>query len=34
LYLLERGRVAGTGTAAEMRDDERIAAAYLGGLSA
>jgi branched-chain amino acid transport system ATP-binding protein len=34
LYLLEQGRVAGTGTAAEMRDDDRIAAAYLGGLRA
>lgn len=32
LYLLEQGRVAASGTAAEMRDDDRIAAAYLGGL--
>jgi branched-chain amino acid transport system ATP-binding protein len=30
LYLLEQGRVAGSGTADEMRDDERIATAYLG----
>lgn len=34
LYLLEQGRVAASGPAAEMRDDPRIAAAYLGGLSA
>jgi branched-chain amino acid transport system ATP-binding protein len=33
LYLLEQGRVAGSGTAAEMRDDDRIASAYLGGLA-
>lgn len=32
LYLLERGEVAGGGTADEMRDDPRIAEAYLGGL--
>lgn len=32
LYLLERGKVAGGGTAEEMRDDPRIAEAYLGGL--
>jgi branched-chain amino acid transport system ATP-binding protein len=32
LYLLERGEVAGVGTADEMRDDPRIAEAYLGGL--
>jgi branched-chain amino acid transport system ATP-binding protein len=31
LVLLERGRVIAQGTAAEMRDDERIARAYLGG---
>lgn len=34
LYLLEQGKVAGSGTAAQMRDDDRIAAAYLGGLRA
>jgi branched-chain amino acid transport system ATP-binding protein len=34
LYLLDQGRVTGRGTAAEMRDDDRIAAAYLGRLSA
>jgi branched-chain amino acid transport system ATP-binding protein len=34
LYLLEQGRVAGSGTAEEMSDDDRIAAAYLGGLRA
>lgn len=34
LYLLEQGRVAASGSAADMRDDDRIAAAYLGGLSA
>lgn len=34
LYLLEQGRVSGSGSAAEMRDDDRIAAAYLGGLRA
>jgi branched-chain amino acid transport system ATP-binding protein len=34
LYLLEQGRVAASGAASEMRDDDRIAAAYLGGLSA
>jgi branched-chain amino acid transport system ATP-binding protein len=33
LYLLERGRVVGHGTAAEMQNDERIAEAYLGSLS-
>ena len=32
LYLLERGRVVGSGTADEMRGDSRIAEAYLGGL--
>jgi len=31
LVLLERGRVVVEGTAAEMRDDPRIAQAYLGG---
>jgi branched-chain amino acid transport system ATP-binding protein len=34
LYLLEQGRVAGSGSADEMRDDDRVARAYLGGLSA
>ncbi len=34
LYLLEQGRVCGSGSAAEMRDDDRIAAVYLGGLRA
>jgi branched-chain amino acid transport system ATP-binding protein len=33
LYLLEQGRVAASGAASEMRDDDRIAAAYLGGLT-
>ncbi len=32
LYLLEQGNVAASGSAADMRDDDRIAAAYLGGL--
>jgi len=32
LYLLDQGRVVADGPADEMRDDERIAAAYLGGL--
>lgn len=32
LYLLERGAVTASGTAGEMRGDERIAAAYLGAL--
>lgn len=32
LYLLGHGQVAGKGTAEEMRDDPRIAEAYLGGL--
>jgi branched-chain amino acid transport system ATP-binding protein len=32
LYLLEQGRVAGSGSAGQMRDDERIATAYLGKL--
>jgi branched-chain amino acid transport system ATP-binding protein len=32
LYLLERGVVAGMGSAEEMRGDPRIAEAYLGGL--
>lgn len=32
LYLLEQGRVVGSGSAAAMRDDERVARAYLGGL--
>jgi branched-chain amino acid transport system ATP-binding protein len=32
LYLLERGRVVGQGTAAEMSGDTRIAEAYLGEL--
>lgn len=34
LLLLEEGRVVGAGSAAEMRDDERIVSAYLGGLRA
>jgi branched-chain amino acid transport system ATP-binding protein len=34
LYLLDQGRVSGSGSAAEMRDDERVARAYLGGLGA
>lgn len=32
LYLLEQGRVGASGPAGEMRDDERIVTAYLGGL--
>lgn len=32
LYLLDRGHVAGSGSAAAMREDERVARAYLGGL--
>lgn len=32
LYLLDRGVVTAFGAAAQMRGDERIAAAYLGGL--
>jgi branched-chain amino acid transport system ATP-binding protein len=32
LYLLERGRIVAQGTAAAMRGDSRIAAAYLGTL--
>jgi branched-chain amino acid transport system ATP-binding protein len=32
LSLLEQGRVVATGTADEMRDDERTVRAYLGGL--
>jgi branched-chain amino acid transport system ATP-binding protein len=32
LYLLEQGRVIGSGTCAEMRDDQRIVSAYLGNL--
>ncbi|HLU60370.1 MAG TPA: ABC transporter ATP-binding protein [Pseudonocardia sp.] len=34
LYLLEQGRVVASGPAEQMRDDERIVAAYLGGLRA
>ncbi|WP_219417553.1 ABC transporter ATP-binding protein [Pseudonocardia nigra] len=34
LYLLEQGRVVGSGPVEQMRDDERIVAAYLGGLRA
>ena len=30
-YLLENGRIVGTDTAAALRDDERVQAAYLGG---
>ncbi|GGC89297.1 ABC transporter ATP-binding protein [Chelatococcus reniformis] len=33
LYLIERGRIVGHGDAAAMRQDERIAQAYLGGLA-
>jgi branched-chain amino acid transport system ATP-binding protein len=32
VFLLERGRVVGQGTAAAMRDDPRIVEAYLGAL--
>jgi branched-chain amino acid transport system ATP-binding protein len=32
IFLLERGRVVGEGTAAAMRDDPRIIEAYLGAL--
>jgi branched-chain amino acid transport system ATP-binding protein len=32
IFLLERGRVVGHGTAAAMRDDPRIVEAYLGAL--
>ncbi|QRP43144.1 ABC transporter ATP-binding protein [Amycolatopsis sp. FDAARGOS 1241] len=32
LYLLEQGRVVGTGPCSEMRDDDRIVSAYLGRL--
>lgn len=32
LYLLEQGRVIGSGRSADMRDDERIVSAYLGKL--
>jgi branched-chain amino acid transport system ATP-binding protein len=34
LYLLERGKVVGRGTAAEMKGDPRILEAYLGSLTA
>lgn len=34
LFLLEEGRLVASGTAAEMRDDERIVRAYLGGVRA
>ena len=34
LFLLEEGRLVGAGTPAEMRDDERIVRAYLGGVRA
>jgi branched-chain amino acid transport system ATP-binding protein len=33
LYLLERGRLVVSGTAAEMKDDPRILEAYLGALT-
>ncbi|MDQ0381351.1 ABC transporter ATP-binding protein [Amycolatopsis thermophila] len=33
MYLLEQGRVVGSGSAAEMRDDDRIVSAYLGRLA-
>ena len=32
LYLLEQGRVVGSGSCEEMRDDQRIVSAYLGKL--
>jgi branched-chain amino acid transport system ATP-binding protein len=32
IFLLERGRVVGQGSAAAMRDDSRIVEAYLGAL--
>jgi branched-chain amino acid transport system ATP-binding protein len=32
LYLLEQGRVSGSGRSEQMRDDERIVSAYLGRL--
>ncbi|MBO0876580.1 MAG: ABC transporter ATP-binding protein, partial [Pseudonocardia sp.] len=32
LYLLERGTVVASGDADQMRGDDRIVAAYLGGL--
>jgi branched-chain amino acid transport system ATP-binding protein len=32
IYLLEQGKVAAEGSAGEMRGDDRIAEAYLGGL--
>jgi branched-chain amino acid transport system ATP-binding protein len=34
LSLIEQGKITATGTAAEMRDDERTVSAYLGGLRA
>jgi branched-chain amino acid transport system ATP-binding protein len=34
LYLLERGRLVASGTAADMKDDPRILEAYLGTLTA
>ena len=34
LFLLEEGRLVSAGTAAEMRDDERVIRAYLGGVRA
>lgn len=34
LSLIEQGRITATGTASEMRDDERTVSAYLGGLKA
>jgi len=33
LYLLERGRIVGHGSASSMRHDDRIMKAYLGGLT-
>jgi branched-chain amino acid transport system ATP-binding protein len=32
LHLLDQGRIVASGTAAQMREDERVAQAYLGGL--
>jgi branched-chain amino acid transport system ATP-binding protein len=34
LFLLEEGRLVASGTAEQMRDDERIISAYLGGIRA